>query len=214
MPLDDGKCNSSHAAWSAPACGYHSNLYLFSTEKQTPCNSSSHYCWKAYGPLSTGWTGATWTTIREDIDPFSQVAQKIWIVGSGTTPYTVQAIIYRCADFYNLLTERNRTYARIEVLLQSKVDHAYCAGGSTTTLSAQSWYTGEYYGDPYTALQGISPTLYLKRFRHFDARYCTSVPDDIGGEGWWSVSNPFAYGESLTGYPGPLPPTLSIVRTA
>jgi hypothetical protein len=211
MPLDDGKCDASHAAWSAPACGYHSNLYLFATEKVTPCNSSSRYCWKAYGPLSAAFPGGTWGTIRPDMDAYG-IASKTWIV-TGTNPYTVQADLRRCAKFDELFTERNRTYLSVSVLMQSKVNHAYCAGGATTQLTAQSWYAAEYYGDPYTAAEGISPTLYLKRFRHFDARYCVDAAD-IGGEALWELSDPFAYSQVLSGTPCPLPSTMAVVRTA
>lgn len=214
MPYDDGKCDSTHAAWSAPSCGYHSNLYLFATEKQTPCGSTSHYCWKAYGPLSIGWSGATWGSIVADMTtswPFD--ASKTWIVTTGTTPYTVQVSLRRCAKFDDLFTERNRTYVVVDMLFYSKVNHAYCAGGSTTQLTASSWYSAEYYGDPYTAAQGISPTVYLKRFRHFDARYCVDAAD-IGGEGLWQVANPFNFGESLSGSPCPLPSSIAITRTA
>jgi hypothetical protein len=94
------------------------------------------------------------------------------------------------------------------------VNRAVCVGGPTRARKASCTYEAIYIGDPFTAAEGISPTLYLKEFRHISPRYCgdaegyyaTYIDGNVNFHGYGVNGSYLQAG----GYPGLLPATIPV----
>lgn len=214
MPDDQGKCAStaSSPAWSAPLCDYYNELYLYDTLASACSGSSVTYCTEAYGPSGFSAAAANWDFTGAQVSSAITI-QKSWV----TSTSLVAAYLQRCW-FVGLQSggDANRTRLRLQVDFDYTVNRAVCVGGTPRARKASSTYEAVYIGDPFTAAEGISPTLYLKSFRHISPRYCGDA------EGIWETYvdgyvNYHGYGINGSylqagGYPGLLPATIPVTR--
>lgn len=212
MPDDQGKCAStaSSPAWSAPVCDYYNELYLYDN-LATACDGSvATYCTEAYGPSGFSAAAANWDFTGAQAAGAGQI-QKSWV----TSTSLVAAALQRCWLFNGPGgTDANRTRLRLTVDFDYAVTRAICVGGPPRVRKVPCTYEAIYIGDPFTAAEAISPTLYLKTFRHIAPRYCGDA------EGVWQTyvdgfPNDHGYGVNGSylqagGYPGLLPATMPV----
>ena len=213
MPDDQGKCAStaSSPAWSAPVCDYYNELYLYDTLASACSGSNITYCYEGYGPSGFSAAAANWDFTGAQASAGIGQIQKAW----STSTSLVAAYLQRCW-FVGLPGggDANRTRLRLQVDFDYAVTRAVCVGGTPRVRKAPCTYEAIYIGDPFTAAEGISPTLYLKEFRHISPRYCGDA------EGYYATYidgyvNFHGYGVNGSylqagSYPGLLPSTIPV----
>jgi len=193
-----------------PLCDYHNELYLYDILASVCNQSNVPYCTEAYGPSGFSAAAANWDFTGAQASGAGQI-QKSW----ATATSLVAAALQRCW-LYNGPggTDANRTRLRVTVDFDYTVNRAVCVGGPTRARKASCTYEAIYIGDPFTAAEGISPTLYLKEFRHISPRYCgdaegyyaTYIDGNINFHGYGVNGSYLQTG----GYPGLLPATIPV----
>lgn len=213
MPNDQGRCPStaSSPAWSVPVCDYYNELYLYDTLASACSGSNVPYCTEAYGPSGFSAAAANWDFTGAQASAGIGQIQKAW----STSTSLVAAYLQRCW-FVGLPNggDANRTRLRVTVDFDYTVNRAICVGGTPRARKASSTYEAIYIGDPFTAAEGISPTLYLKEFRHISPRYCgdaegyyaTYIDGNVNFHGYGVNGSYLQAG----GYPGLLPSTIPV----
>ena len=215
MPYDQGKCAStaSSPAWSVPVCDYYNELYLYDTLASVCNQLNVPYCTEAYGPSGFSAAAANWDFTGAQATAGAGQIQKAW----ATSTSLVAAYFQRCWFLAGPGgTDANRSRLYLQVDFDYTVNRAVCVGGPPRALKVSSTYDAIYIGDPFTAAEGISPTLYLKQFRHISPRYCGDA------EGIWEtyVDGYVNYhGSGINGsylqagsYPGLLPATIPVTQ--
>lgn len=213
MPDDQGKCAStaSSPAWSVPVCDYYNELYLYDTLASACSGANVPYCTEAYGPSGFSAAAANWDFTGAQATAGIGQIQKAW----STSTSLVAAYFQRCWFLAGPGgTDLNRSRLRLQVDFDYTVNRAICVGGTPRARKVSSTYEAIYIGDPFTAAEGISPTLYLKSFRHISPRYCGDA------EGIWETYvdgyvDYHGYGINGSylqagGYPGLLPATIPV----
>jgi len=213
MPDDQGKCAStaSSPAWSAPVCDYYNELYLYDILSSACSGSGITYCTEAYGPSGFSATAGNWDFTGAQATAGIGQIQKSWT----TSTSLVFARLQRCWFAQGPGgTDANRTRLLLTVDFDYTVTRALCVGGTPRARKASCTYQALYVGDPFTAAEGMSPTLYMKEFIHVSPRYCGDA------EGIWQTYvdgyvNYHGYGINGSylqagGYPGLLPATIPV----
>jgi hypothetical protein len=193
-----------------PLCDYHNELYLYDILASVCNQSNVPYCTEAYGPSGFSAAAANWDFTGAQASGAGQI-QKSW----ATATSLVAAALQRCWLFNGPGgSDGNRTRLRVTVDFDYTVNRAVCVGGPTRARKASCTYEAIYIGDPFTAAEGISPTLYLKEFRHISPRYCgdaegyyaTYIDGNVNFHGYGVNGSYLQAG----GYPGLLPATIPV----
>jgi len=193
-----------------PLCDYHNELYLYDILASVCNQSNVPYCTEAYGPSGFSAAAANWNFTGAQASGAGQI-QKSW----ATATSLVAAALQRCWLFNGPGgSDGNRTRLRVTVDFDYTVNRAVCVGGPTRARKASCTYEAIYIGDPFTAAEGISPTLYLKEFRHISPRYCgdaegyyaTYIDGNVNFHGYGVNGSYLQAG----GYPGLLPATIPV----
>jgi hypothetical protein len=191
-------------------CDYHNELYLYDILASVCNQSNVPYCTEAYGPSGFSAAAANWDFTGAQASGAGQI-QKSW----ATATSLVAAALQRCWLFNGPGgSDGNRTRLRVTVDFDYTVNRAVCVGGPTRARKASCTYEAIYIGDPFTAAEGISPTLYLKEFRHISPRYCgdaegyyaTYIDGNVNFHGYGVNGSYLQAG----GYPGLLPATIPV----
>jgi len=191
-------------------CDYHNELYLYDILASVCNQSNVPYCTEAYGPSGFSAAAANWNFTGAQASGAGQI-QKSW----ATATSLVAAALQRCWLFNGPGgSDGNRTRLRVTVDFDYTVNRAVCVGGPTRARKASCTYEAIYIGDPFTAAEGISPTLYLKEFRHISPRYCgdaegyyaTYIDGNVNFHGYGVNGSYLQAG----GYPGLLPATIPV----
>lgn len=213
---DQGRCasTSSSPAWSVPVCDYYNEIYLYDT-LYSACNQLNvPFCYEAYGPSEFFAPAADWDFTGASLiaPPFGNA--NIEKNFGDFTNWLVECDFQRCENVSLI----NRSWLRVIFNYDYVVTRRLCGnasgGGPPRERKAQCVYEATYWGDPFTAAEGISPILYLKSFRHISPRYCGDA------EGYWATyvngfENPRGYGANGSylqpgSYPGLMPSTLEV----
>jgi len=209
---DQGKCAStaSSPAWSVPVCDYHNDIYLYDIFASVCNQSNVPFCTEAYGPSGFSAPAANWDFTGASLiaPPFGNVnIQKNF---GDFTNWLVECDFQRCENVLLI----NRSWLRVTFNYDYKVSRRLCTNGPFRVRQATCVYQATYWGDPFTAAEGISPILYLKDFTHVSPRYCGDA------EGNWTTyvngfPNPRGYGVNGSylqpgSYPGFMPSTLAV----
>ena len=219
LPDDQGKCAStaSSPAWSAPVCDYYNEIYLYDILASV-CNQpgSVPYCTEAYGPSGFSAPAANWDFTGASLIAGTYLNTTIAKNWGNFTTWLVEADFERCWKDGGSVGPWNRSWLKVTFSYDYAVTRAVCVNGPPRVRKANCIYEAIYIGDPFTAAEGISPTLYLKSFRHISPRYCGDA------EGIWETYvdgyvNYHGYGVNGSylqagGYPGLLPATLAVTQ--
>lgn len=215
-PLDLGWCDPADDG-VVGKCQYVNRLYGY-WQWWSPCTTESVYvCWKRSKEMVPQYGGGYWNTLRPDISATPpHNAAKVVDFGNATNGGRITLSLQRCATGTPAPPTpcANRTRLDVYVELWQQYSYQNCPTQAVQTVTVLCTYEATYLGDPYTAAEAISPTLYLKNFHHITPRHYCSTPDS----GYWQVADFWslstAAGGVLTTSPCPLPSWITITRTA
>lgn len=205
--------NAGHPGWTVPYCEYHTDQYFYYQKQQASigCNSSSDYWHVAAGP-STAYM-PSFGMIFAGADLVSNTQTFVMTKNFGTSNsspddfWTLQVFMERCRPHgCTSLVFTNRSYLNLLFKTRARYLIRICEpGGPIVTRFFNTEIQAEYWSDPWTTIDGIGGTFYLKDLTHVQALY---YPCDIA-EGYWNKSICLKSYEkgTLTDYPINIVPT-------